>query len=154
FIVYAPGALADRSGTRVATVCSQTDVAPTIMALLGGSYEHCFFGSSVLDRPADRGMAMMQRDSGLLMFVDADERVLVLPPGGRARRYQYEPPATLRPLDPAGAGFAARRDDLIGRGASMITAAEALFERGAYHLGPETETKVAHGGATTDNAPD
>jgi len=59
-IIYAPKILEPK---RVSTICSQIDIGPTIMGLLGGSYEHCFFGSDVLNKPADKGWAFLQ--SGL-----------------------------------------------------------------------------------------
>jgi phosphoglycerol transferase MdoB-like AlkP superfamily enzyme len=47
FMVYAPAHLAPR---RVESVTSQLDVAPTVLGLLGMSYESAFFGRDVLAR--------------------------------------------------------------------------------------------------------
>jgi phosphoglycerol transferase MdoB-like AlkP superfamily enzyme len=53
-LFYAPGRIAARS---VDTVCSQIDVAPTILGLLGYSYESQFFGRDVLNLPTQEGRA-------------------------------------------------------------------------------------------------
>ncbi len=60
------------------TVASQTDIAPTILALLGGSYEHCFLGRNVLAVGGDEGFAVIH-DENYLAFV-RDDLALVAPP--------------------------------------------------------------------------
>jgi phosphoglycerol transferase MdoB-like AlkP superfamily enzyme len=63
---------------RVAAVASQTDIAPTILALLGGSYEHCFLGRNILAVGDNEGFAIIH-DENTLAFV-RDELALVAPP--------------------------------------------------------------------------
>lgn len=53
-ILYAPGLI--EPGT-VLTQCSQIDVAPTVLALLGMSYDSLFFGRNVLDLKPRQGRA-------------------------------------------------------------------------------------------------
>lgn len=65
FMVYAPRHFAPR---RVETVASQLDVAPTVLGLLGISYESAFFGRDVLaGAPAPRAVPLNHnRDIALL----------------------------------------------------------------------------------------
>jgi phosphoglycerol transferase MdoB-like AlkP superfamily enzyme len=62
----------------VGTICSQVDIAPTVLALLGGRYEHCFLGRNLLRLPPERGLAYMHHDGRLALRVPG--AALVLPP--------------------------------------------------------------------------
>jgi membrane-anchored protein YejM (alkaline phosphatase superfamily) len=85
-VIYAPGlAEADPGKTpritwprTVETICSQVDVAPTIMALLGGSYEHCFLGRDIMSVSPGDGFAFIHEDDRLGLI--RGDRVLVVPP--------------------------------------------------------------------------
>jgi len=131
FAIYAPGQL-DEPVRRVQTVCSQMDVAPTILSLLGGSYEHCFFGSSVLDRPDDRGFAFGQ-SSSVLYFMDHRRRAIMVPPHrGAWQLFSLTPAGALEPLS-----LEAHRStaDALQRNAlAMLAAAHALYECQRYNL--------------------
>ncbi len=85
-LIYAPGIVTPRSSD---IVCSQTDIAPTILALLGGRYEHCFMGRNLLNLKDGDGFAMLHED-GILGFVRG-RLGTVLPPRG-------EEPTTPIPL--------------------------------------------------------
>ena len=142
FIIYAPSIVGP--ARRVHTVCSQTDIAPTILSLLGGSYEHSFFGSSVLDRPTDSGMAIMRSGDNEISFVDADCNVLTIPPKSKERRlYRLTTPDRLksRRLDHPDAQ--AQAADLETKALALLRSAEVLFRRHSYHLRPApAETKL------------
>lgn len=73
-LFYAPAIIPPQ---RISTVCSQTDIGPTLLAVLGGSFEHCFMGRNVLAVAPGDGFAMMHQ--GDLGFVRGDT-ALVLPP--------------------------------------------------------------------------
>ncbi|MGC9454960.1 MAG: LTA synthase family protein, partial [Phycisphaerae bacterium] len=73
-LFYAPGRI--KPG-RIDTVCSQTDIPPTILAWLGGSYEHGFLGRNMLTI-RDDGLALLRDDERLGMV--RGNRALVLPP--------------------------------------------------------------------------
>ncbi|MFW6059974.1 MAG: LTA synthase family protein [Phycisphaeraceae bacterium] len=122
----------DQSPRRVSTVCSQMDVAPTVLSLLGGEYEHSFFGSSVLDRPTSQGQALIQPGDGSLVYVDGQQRVAIVPPfEGEPRLLRFDAPGALTPVDETtsfGLLGAHRR-----RAVSLIQAADELYRRGAYH---------------------
>ena len=91
-LFYAPGLPDVVPVRRVRTVCSQTDIPPTLLSLLGGSYEHCFLGRNVLNVPAGDGFALLHDDDRLAVV--RGERTLVLPPrdreGGRATLYRTD----------------------------------------------------------------
>ena len=78
-LIYAPGIRpAIAPPRRIDTVCSQTDVPPTVLSLLGGSYDHCFLGRDLLSiRPGD-GFAFLHEDDRL-GFVRGNH-ALLLPP--------------------------------------------------------------------------
>lgn len=74
-LFYAPGIIAPR---RVSTVASQMDIAPTLLAMLGGSYEHCFLGRNILAVRPEDGFAMMHSNDNIT-FVTSDHAVVEPP---------------------------------------------------------------------------
>ena len=73
--IYAPGII---EPARVPVTCSQVDIAPTILALLGGSYEHGFLGRNVLDLAEGEGFAVIREDDRLGV-VRGDTGIVMLP---------------------------------------------------------------------------
>jgi len=124
-LIYAPGLVPAR---RISTVASQTDVAPTLLGLLGGSYEHCFFGRDLLSSPADAGFALLH-DGECLAFV-AGDRALVLPPRGAGTLFRTD----LFAMAPVADGPAAR-DEIKGmqrRLLSYYQTARQLYLNSSY----------------------
>ncbi len=76
-ILYAPELI--EPGT-VLTQCSQIDVAPTVLALLGMSYDSLFFGRDILGMRADEGRAFVGNYQKLGQL--RQDRVAVLRPDG------------------------------------------------------------------------
>ena len=74
-LFYAPGIVPPR---RIEAVASQTDIAPTILSLLGGSFEHCFLGRNMLDVD-DEGFAFIRNDKRVAIV--SGDRALVQAPG-------------------------------------------------------------------------
>lgn len=74
-VIYAPGIV---TPGRVRAVAGQTDIPPTVLAMLGGEYEHCFFGRNLLKVREDDGFALFH-GAERLGFVRGD-RALVLAP--------------------------------------------------------------------------
>ena len=137
FLIYAPAILDHEglSGKTVSAVCSQADVGPTILWLLGGQYAHTFFGSSVLSRPADAGMALLQPGDGHLVLIDGQSNAVAIPPHkGPARLLKFEPPDRFDP-QPDTPQSQALRDELARRGVALLQAADILYERRSYNLG-------------------
>ncbi len=75
-LIYAPGIV---PAGRIEAVASQADIPPTVLGLLGGTYEHCFLGRDLLAVEASGGFAFLRNDNRLgLVWTD---RALVLTPG-------------------------------------------------------------------------
>ncbi len=114
---------------RIERVHSQMDVAPTIMGLLGGRYEHCFFGRDMLapiDMPA---IAPLVNDNGRLLFYLSPGAVTIVPPDrGRDSLVHFDPNSgkvrSTGPADPA------RRDDVV----AIVQLAERLFRQEQYRV--------------------
>ena len=81
-VIYAPSLPDVVPVYTVKTVASQTDIAPTLLALLGGRYEHCFMGRNILRVPQGDGFALLHEDDRL-GFVTHD-RALIMPPNQKA----------------------------------------------------------------------
>ncbi|MFP3937635.1 MAG: LTA synthase family protein [Phycisphaerae bacterium] len=73
-LLYAPGLI---EPSRIDSVCSQTDIPPTILAWLGGSYEHGFLGRNILSG-RDDGVAIL-RDDERLGMVSGDKALILSP---------------------------------------------------------------------------
>ncbi len=73
-IVYAPGRIAPR---KVDALCSQIDIAPTLLGLLGLEYESHFFGEDVLS-PDFQGRALIGNYQKL-GYLDGDRLAILSP---------------------------------------------------------------------------
>ena len=135
FLLYGPEVpgLRDQAGQRVDAVCSQTDVPPTILSMLGGSYEHCFFGADVLTRLPEDGLALLQRNE-LISMVSAGGEVIELRPGTPSRLYQYQAPDDVRDVPEESPGAADRAAALDRRVRALLQTAEQVFTSGGYQL--------------------
>lgn len=58
-VFYAPGIVTPRN---ITTIASQTDIAPTLLAMLGGTYEHSFLGRNILRVAPGDGFALLHED--------------------------------------------------------------------------------------------
>jgi phosphoglycerol transferase MdoB-like AlkP superfamily enzyme len=78
-LFLAPGLVAPG---RISTVASQTDIPPTVLALLGGEFDHCFMGRDILAPKDDPGFALLGTNHVLGMVLG--DRAVVMPPESRA----------------------------------------------------------------------
>lgn len=132
FLVYAPSILGNQ-GKRISQVCSQTDVAPTIMSLLGGSYSHSFFGSSVLDREANKGRALIEPGDGTLAYVEGADNLVVIPPhSSHSTLFYFQYPDTLVELDAKVPRNRQTLRRLQKEAIAMLQTAESLYQKGSY----------------------
>ena len=129
FVLYNPKLVG--APRRVNQVCSQMDVIPTVLSVLGGRYEHCFFGSDVLSRPDTAGRAIMQRE-GELSYMDSGGNVVMIPFGNTPKLFRHDLPGKLTPLLTDTPDAAALRDALTRNGIATLQTANILFDRGAY----------------------
>jgi phosphoglycerol transferase MdoB-like AlkP superfamily enzyme len=122
-----------RYGKTRTVVGSQVDVAPTIMGILGGDYDHHCWGRDLLALPAsDPGRAFI-KPSGTdftTAFIEGD-KILVQPPNGTPRLYNYTtlPHLIATPLDDQPAQ--ARMNTLMN--AYIQTATRALLDNRVGH---------------------
>ncbi|MDD4889229.1 MAG: sulfatase-like hydrolase/transferase [Phycisphaerae bacterium] len=74
----APTAVNRDGALRIATVGSQADLAPTILARLGQPFAHCFVGRDLLTTPPNEGFALLQQN-GSIGFVRGDKLMCISP---------------------------------------------------------------------------
>ena len=137
FLIYAPEIIGTR-GKQVTRISSQMDIAPTILDLLGGTYRHSFFGSSVLSGSEDRGMALMQSGNEVLTLINNDRYMVRIPPhGGEVRLLRFKSPDHMR--EPAGDPDRLRklRQRMKTDALSIIHTASHVFNNEIYQLGEE-----------------
>ena len=80
----------EEGGTRCSTLASSLDIAPTILARLGGSYCSVFFGRDVLGIEPETGYALMQHNHDLALL-GADHRILKLGCPMTAAMFHFDP---------------------------------------------------------------
>jgi phosphoglycerol transferase MdoB-like AlkP superfamily enzyme len=72
---------------RFSAVASQADIPSTVLALLGGEFDHCFLGRNLLAvGPDDPGFALLHNNH-VLGFVRGD-RAITMPPESRATLFR------------------------------------------------------------------
>jgi phosphoglycerol transferase MdoB-like AlkP superfamily enzyme len=130
FVIYAPKIVSPR---RVSTICSQMDVSPTIMLLLGGEYEHCFFGTDVLTRSSDDGRAFIYFGSQLV-WIDGNGDIVTIPFNSSPRLFEYAPPGGVQPREVNTPETQARCNELARQATALIQTARMLVQRGSYNL--------------------
>lgn len=134
-LFYAPGIISPR---KISTVASQTDIAPTLLAMLGGDFEHCFFGRNMLDVELGDGIAFLH-ESDRLAMVWGDLAIILPPrqtpgeePVSGPRMYRTDG-ATMRATDMT----AVFRDDMRHRMLSYYKVARTVYFQSAYCRPPE-----------------
>lgn len=137
FLIYAPNIV---SPARLSGICSQVDVAPTIMHLLGGSYEHCFFGASVIDRDPGEGYAWLLNGQQLI-FINGLRQGIILSPNNQREFFVFTTPNILDPLSPE-----IPSPQLSQMPVSILQVATDLYQNAAYNLpepSPQTMSRIS-----------
>lgn len=89
--VYSPAHIAPG---QVDTLCSQIDLPPTLLALLGFTYQSSFFGRNILEMPPEEGRAylgtyqllgLLDRGSLVVLSPNRPPAVTLLNPASQAR---------------------------------------------------------------------
>ena len=121
---------------RIATVLSQADLAPTILARLGGASRHCFFGRDAFRVEPDDGFALLQ-ENGSIGFLRGRRLMCISPgrPGPLVEGFRLvgRDQVEWGRADPAEAD-ALRR--LHRQGLGLFQSAVALLQSRNYHVGP------------------
>lgn len=77
---------------RIGGLHSQMDLAPTVMGLLGGDYEHCFFGRDALADTTRPGYALSLLTNGeIIFYTDTDRATITQPQHGEIRQVTFDP---------------------------------------------------------------
>ncbi len=129
-LVLAPGHLPPQV---VPTATSQIDIAPTVMGLLGLSYEAPFYGQNVLHIPADQPRPILlnhDHDVGLLL----GDRLTVLGLQKEMHCYRVGSDDSLTPI--------AKDTALEGLATAYYQTAFELFQRHRYQLPPKPAPPV------------
>ncbi len=84
---------------RIHAVCSQIDLAPTLLALLGWSYESAFFGTDVRLLPPDGGRAFPGTFQHLGLLNGTTGELTTLSPGKKAETTFWSLTPPFLPLD-------------------------------------------------------
>ena len=94
-LIHAPAQLAPR---KIATLSSQIDVAPTLLAMLGIDYESASFGRDILTMRPDEGRALIGNYQYLGLLVG--DEVTVLGPNRRITQHSAVDPTTSVTITP------------------------------------------------------
>jgi len=127
-LIYAPQRLAAGA---VATPCSQIDIAPTVLGLLGLPYSAPFYGQDVLHDPDPRRPILLNHNHDVAMLVD-DEMVL-LGINRQAQSFSYDP--ARKELSPA-----ADNPELLDLATAYYQTAFELFKTHRYLAAPVAPT--------------
>lgn len=122
FLVYSPRHVAPR---RVDTLTSQLDVAPTVLGLLGISYDSVFFGRDVLAPEPAHHHAVLNHNRDIALYRDGKLHEL----GFRGRRATMAYDRDSRREQPA-----TTDSDGIRDAASIFQLAYDVYRRGRYRL--------------------
>jgi len=125
-LFYAPGIVP--AGARVGTLASSLDIPPTILGVLGLSYESKFFGRDVFHTDSTRGRALMTHNAELALM--RGDRVAVLGLKGATSVYAVDSGNMLSPVRyPTDADRA-----LVEEAIAYYEGADLLYRRGAYRI--------------------
>ncbi len=126
FLLYAPSWLPP---ARFDGVTSQVDVAPTVLGVLGGTYDGCFLGSDARTSPPDRAMLAI---GDYVAWTDG--RVLTMwPPEGPLETFRIAGGKRAVPLgERAGRGIRARASAAAARLRAHVRVTFDLTRDGRY----------------------
>jgi len=141
-LFYAPGLVS--AGVRVNTLASSLDVPPTILGILGLSYESKFFGRDVFHTDSASGRAMMVHNAELALM--RGERMAVLGPRSASTIYAVGPSGALSAV----ASPSATDRELVEEAIAYYAGADHLYRSGRYEFEPRRATLSA--GIARDDA--
>jgi phosphoglycerol transferase MdoB-like AlkP superfamily enzyme len=131
-VFYAPGIIP--AGRRVDTMVSSLDIPPTVLSLLGLSYESKFFGRDIFAMQPDEGRAVMTHNSELALMRDG--RMAVLGLREATTLYAVDSAGTLtRIVTPDSSGH-----ELIEDAIALFNGADRIYRSGEYRF---TGTRTA-----------
>ncbi|MEM8783417.1 MAG: LTA synthase family protein [Planctomycetota bacterium] len=127
-VLYAPG-LEELQPQTIDRLATQMDLAPTVMGLLGGTYEHSFFGRDQLADPSPPPYAVTITDGEEIILYTAPDRATLIRPRDAdhaAVRFDPESPKILETT--------AAETGHVHTGVALVQLAQRLFDRGRFNL--------------------
>lgn len=125
-LFYAPGIIP--AGRRIDTMVSSLDVPPTILSLLGLSYDSKFFGRDIFTMRPDEGRALMTHNSELALM--RGNRMAVLGLRQATTLYDVDSLGALRRIaTPDSSGR-----ELIEDAIAYFNGADRVYRSGAYTM--------------------
>jgi phosphoglycerol transferase MdoB-like AlkP superfamily enzyme len=131
-LFYAPKLVS--AGVRIDEIASSMDVPPTVLGLLGGSYDSKFFGRDVLSRNSRPGLAVMTHNNEVALM--RGSRLAVLGLRGTSTVYDVLADGSLRVVVRQDANARALVEDAI----AYFQTADELYRDGEYRF--EVRTRV------------
>jgi len=135
-LIHAPGLIAPK---RVSTIASQVDLAPTVLSLLGGEFEHGFMGRNVLGLAPEEGFAVLREDDRIAFL--RNNIVLIQPPRNDAMMFLLDDKSMI-PIDSTKLATADRQVMRLQM-LSYYALARHLFITGAYRAPNKPQAEVA-----------
>lgn len=133
-LFYAPGVIP--AGRRIETLASSLDVPPTVLGVLGLSYDSRFFGRDVFRADPAAGRALMTHNSEVSLM--RGSRLAVLGLHRAVRVYERGPGDLLTPVPP---GTADR--ELIQDAIAFYGGADREYRGGGYAFLPSKPERLA-----------
>ena len=133
-LLYGPGIVP--GGVRINELASSMDVPPTVLGLLGGSYDSKFFGRDVLTSKPRAGLAVMTHNNEIALM--RGDRLAVLGLRGAATVYDVGADGAMRRIATPGPADRALVEDAI----AYFQTADELYRRGKYRF-DQASTVVA-----------
>ncbi|HUQ80479.1 MAG TPA: LTA synthase family protein [Gemmatimonadaceae bacterium] len=125
-LLYAPGIVS--GGVKIDELASSMDVPPTVLGLLGGSYDSKFFGRDVLTPKPRTGLAVMTHNNEIALM--RGHRLAVLGLRGAATVYDVGADGGMQRVVSLGPEDQALVEDAI----AYFQTADELYRRGQYRF--------------------
>jgi phosphoglycerol transferase MdoB-like AlkP superfamily enzyme len=134
-VFYAPGIVP--AGVRVGELASSMDIPPTVLGLLGGTYESKFFGRDVLSPQPRPGLAVMTHNNEIALM--RGRRLAVLGLRGATTVYDVDSTGAIVKLPTLDASGRSLVEDAI----AYFQTADELYRRGDYRFDRAAPTVAA-----------
>ena len=132
-LIYAPGLIPPEE---IDVVASQPDIAPTLLSLMGGEFEHCFFGRNLMTVKRGDGFALLH-ENDIRAFIRGDY-LLIQPPGGENKPHLYRvTPFTTEPV-PDGELKTRQTEKLHDEMGAIYKMAKHVYDRSLHSPHPPT----------------